>query len=107
LTPILADFITKETTSVFAIIHFPQFDSNMPTTYGDFIPQLIHYTRACHCYSDFLQRHRILSTKLVILGIVEKRPFLSFKKRFTDDINILLKSTISVCVQMTNDGIGD
>jgi hypothetical protein len=34
LTPILADFITKETTSVFAIIHFPQFDGNMPTTYG-------------------------------------------------------------------------
>ena len=50
----------------FGNIHFQQIYSNIPVnlSYGVYILQIIWYSRACTSYSDFLQRHLILSTKL-------------------------------------------
>jgi len=51
----------------FAIFNVLLFDCYIPTapTYGVYISQLIPYGRACSLYSDVLQRHRILRTKLL------------------------------------------
>ena len=48
--------------------------------------------QACSLYSDFLQRHRILSTKLSYLS-----------KHFVEDIKILLKNIVTFA-QMKIDG---
>ena len=59
----------------FAIIKFPHFDNNIPTAtaYGV-------YVQACSLYSDFLQRHRILSTKLFNSEILKNYLILSLKE---------------------------
>jgi hypothetical protein len=52
----------------FAIINVLHLDSNYMSTasaYGVYISQLIRYARACSLNSDDLQRHHILSTKLL------------------------------------------
>ena len=54
-----------------------------------------------------MQRRRSLEAKLLSQGFLLHRCVLSFKT-FSEDINILLKSTIIVtCLQMNNDGIGN
>jgi hypothetical protein len=65
----------------FPSIHFPHLDSNIPTApaYGVYISQLIHYAPACR-YSDLLQRHRILSTKLSNQGFLKNSLILSVKR---------------------------
>ena len=59
-------------------------DSNIPTTttYGVYISQLVIYVWAWSLYSDFLQRHHILSTKLLNRGFLKHCLILSFKKFF-------------------------
>jgi len=63
---LLPDFMTKSDNFNYryAIIKFPQFDSNIPTalTYIVFISQLIRYARDYSLYSYFIQRHSILNT---------------------------------------------
>jgi len=72
----------------FAIFNVLLFDCYIPTApaYGVYISQLIPYGRACSLYSDVLQRHRILRTKLL-------NPKWVF---FSEDINTLLKSILSI-----------
>ncbi len=51
----------------FKIINFPYLCSNIPTSpaYGVYIYKLIRYARACSNYSDFLERHKHLRTRLL------------------------------------------
>jgi len=51
----------------FKIINFPYLCSNIPTSpaYGVYISQLIRYARACTNYSDFIERHKNLRTRLL------------------------------------------
>ena len=66
----------------FPIINFPHLDNNIATApaYGVYISYLIIYARTCSLYSDFLQHHRILSTKLLNQEFFKNRLNLSFKK---------------------------
>ena len=58
---------------------------------------MIRYARDCSLYSDFLHRHRLLSTKLLNLAVLKNRRILIFKLFvFREDINILLKSMLSL-----------
>ena len=65
----------------FALINFPHFYSNILTASADgvYFSELIHYARGCSLYLDFLQRHRILSTKLLNQGFLKNGFILSFK----------------------------
>ena len=92
----------------FEIINFPNLSSNIPTSpaYGVYISQLIRYSRACSCYSDFLQRHRCLSSKLISQGYKKERLVLYLKKfigRYQDLVDKYHVSTSN----MIHDGLGD
>ena len=82
----------------FAIINCPHLYSNIPNAPaydGVYISQFIRFSRACSLYSECLQRHTILSTKLLNQRFLKNRLILSFKM-VSDDINILLKSIPSL-----------
>ena len=63
-----------------AMIHFLHFDSIIPTAlaYGDHISQLGRTTLACSLYSNFVQYHSLLTTKLEYYQ-VEKCHYLMWK----------------------------
>ena len=76
----------------FPIVNCPLLDSNIPTSPACRvnISQLTHYGRHYSLYSDFLQRHLILNTKILNPGFVKNFRFLS------EDINTLLINILSV-----------
>ena len=54
----------------FNIVNFPFLSSNIPQSpaYGLYVSQLIRFGRASSAYSDFLERSRILTSKLLRQG---------------------------------------
>ena len=54
----------------FPIVNFPFRSSNIPSApaYGVYISQLIRYARACTNYQDFMERGKVLITKLLSQG---------------------------------------
>ena len=48
---------------------FPFLSSNIPSApaYGVYVSQLIRYARACSNYQDFMERGKVLTTKLTKL----------------------------------------
>jgi hypothetical protein len=56
----------------FPIVNFPFLSGNIPEApaYGVYISQLIRYSRACDIYSDFIDRARLLTKKLLNQGYV-------------------------------------
>ena len=61
-------------TSLFQV-NFPFISSNITASpaYGVYISQLVHYSRACAQYSDFLDWARLLTQKLLEQGYVAPR----------------------------------
>ena len=51
----------------FPIVNFPFLSSNIPSApaYGVYVSQLIRYARACSNYQDFMERGKVLTTKLL------------------------------------------
>ena len=54
----------------FPIVNFPFLNSNIPSAsaYGVYGSQLIRYGRACSNYQDFMEREKVLTTKLLSQG---------------------------------------
>ena len=50
----------------FPIVNFPLLSSNIP--YGVYVSQLIRYNRACSNYQDFMERGKVLTTRLLSQG---------------------------------------
>ena len=52
------------------IVNFPFLSSNIPTppAYGVYVSQLIRYARTCSNYQDFMERGKVLTTKLLSQG---------------------------------------
>ena len=50
----------------FQIVNFPFMSSNIPSAlaYGVYVPQLVRYARACCNYEDFVEREKLLTSKL-------------------------------------------
>ena len=63
-------FCDKRDDFIFPIVNFPFISSNIPVSpvYGVYISQLIHYSRACAQYGDFLDRAQLLTQKLLKQG---------------------------------------
>ena len=81
----------------FKIINFPYLCSNIPTSpaYGVYISQLIRYARACTNYSDFLERHKNLRTRLLSQEYEEMRLQRSLTKFFFKYQNLVEKYSVS------------
>ena len=88
----------------FHIVNFPFLDSNIPLSpaYGVYISQLIRYARACTEYTDFIDRSKILTSKLLNQGYKSDRLKVAIKKccgRYIDLFGVFGKSVS----QFTND----
>ena len=60
-------FYDKQDDLKFPIVNFPFLSSNVPSApaYGVYVSQLIRYARACSNYQDFMERKKVLTTKLL------------------------------------------
>ena len=65
----------------FPIVDFPFLSSNIPfaPAYG-YVSQLIHYSRACSNYQDFMRRGKVLTTKLLSHGYQNSKLVAILKK---------------------------
>ena len=54
----------------FPIVNFPFLSGNIPSApaYGVYVSQFIRYARACSNYQDFMERGKVLTTKLLNQG---------------------------------------
>ena len=54
----------------FPIVNFPFLSSNIPSApaYGVYVSQLIRYARACSNYQGFMERGKVLTTKMLSQG---------------------------------------
>ena len=52
---------------IFPTVNVPFLSSNIPSApaYGVYVSQLIRYARACSNYQDFMERGKVLTTKLL------------------------------------------
>ena len=88
----------------FQIVNFPFLCSNIPTSpaYGVYISQLIRYSRACVHYSDFLERSRALSLRLLRQGYIQPKLLSSLRKFYGRHHELVDRFQVSVS-QMTTD----
>ena len=51
----------------FKIVKFPFMDSNIPTkpAYGVYVSQLVRIGRICERYETFVERHRMITSRLL------------------------------------------
>jgi hypothetical protein len=92
----------KIKTKTFPIGNFPFITSNITPSpaYGDYISQLIRYSRACSQYSDFQDRAQLLTQKLLIQGYVAARLKSSLQRIYSRHHNFVDRYEISIS-QMT------
>ena len=59
----------------FPTVNFPFLSSNIPSVpaYGVYVSQLIRYARTCSNYQDFMERGKVLTTKLLSQGYQKKK----------------------------------
>lgn len=72
----------KRDTFGFSIVNFPNLSGNIPKkeSYGVFISQLIRYARCCKYFKHFVERSKLLITKLLSQGFILKLLKKAFKK---------------------------
>ena len=65
------------------IVNFLFLSSNIPSApaYGVYVSQLIRYARACSNYQDFMERGKVLTTKLLSQGYKKKQKKKTKKKK--------------------------
>ena len=82
----------------FPIVNFPFMSSNIPQSpaYGVFVSQLIRYARACTEYTDFLERGKLLCSKLLTQGFVKSKLVTSLKKFYGRHHNLVSGYCVSV-----------
>ena len=64
------------------IVNFPFLSSNIPSApvYGVYVSQLIRYARACSNDQDFMERGKVLTTKLLSQGYQKSKLVATLKK---------------------------
>jgi hypothetical protein len=89
---------------IFPIVNFLFISSNIPASpaYGVYISQLVHYSRACAQYSDFLDRAQLLTQKLLKQGYVAPWLKSSLQTFYSRHHNLVDHYEISI-FQMTMD----
>ena len=79
----------------FPIVNVPFLSINIPSApaYGVYVSQLIRYARACSNYQDFMERGKVLTTKLLSQGY-KKTKLLATLKKFCGRHHDLVNPTI-------------
>ena len=82
----------------FDIVNSPFLSSNIPTSpaYGVYISQLVRIIRICEKYSNFVQRHHILTSRLIRQGFLYSklcRVFKCFSRKYS---HLLGKYNVSI-----------
>ena len=64
---LILGFTRNWMTSIFSIVNFPFLSSNIPSApaFRVFVSQLDRYARACSNYQDFMEREKVITTKLL------------------------------------------
>ena len=90
----------------FYIVNFPHLDSNIPArpAYGVYMSQLVRIGRICKEYSDFRDRHHILTTRLLKQGYKYDKLCTTFKRFALKYKDIFNKFRITI-KQQVKDGI--
>ena len=84
----------------FLIVNFPFLRSNIPSApaYGVYISQLIHSARACACsnYQDFMERGKVLTTRLLSLWYKKTKLVATLKKFYGRHHDLINPYNVSV-----------
>ena len=81
---LLLGFTTNGMTSIFPLLTFSFLSGNIPSApaYGVYVSQLIRYARTCSNYQDFMERGKVLTTKLLSQGYQKTKLVATLKKFF-------------------------
>ena len=82
----------------FPIVNFPFLSSNIPSApaYGVYVSQLIHYARACSNYQDFMERGKVLTTKLSSQGYQKTKLVATLKKFYVRHHDLVNSYNVAV-----------
>ena len=91
-------FYDKRNDFNFPIVNFPFLSRNMPSApeYGVYVSQLIHYARACSNYQDFMERGKVLTTKLLRHEYQKTKLVATLKKFYGRHHNLLNPYNVEV-----------
>ena len=87
----------------FPIVNFPFLSSNIPSApaYGVHVSKLIRYARTCSNYQDFMERGKVLITKLLSQGYQKTKLLATLKKFYrrhhdlVNHYNVAVSKTVS------------
>ena len=98
----------KRDTFNFHIVNFPFLDSNIPTqpAYGVYISQLIRISRICDEYHKFVERHYLITSRLLQQGFKYSKLCKAFKVFSRRHVDLFCKYGASVKQHIIHDGIG-
>ena len=82
----------------FDIVNFPYMCSNVPAkpTYGVYISQLVRISRICDNFSNFVDRHRMLTERLIKQGFWHSKLCAAFRKFAQKHATLFMKFGVSV-----------
>ena len=82
----------------FPIVNFPFLSSNIPSApaYGFYVSQLIRYARVCSNYQDFMERGKVLTTKLLSQGYQKTKVVATLKKFYGRHHDLVNPYNVSV-----------
>ena len=82
----------------FPTVNFPFMGSNIPSApaYGVYVSQLIRYARACSNYQDFMERGKVLTTKLLSQRYQKTKLVATFKQFYGRHHDLVNPSNVAV-----------
>ena len=91
-------FYDKRDDFNFPIVNFPFLSSNIPSVpaYGVYVSQLIRYARACSNYQDFMERGKMLTTKLLSQGYQKTKLVATLKKFYRRHYDLVNPYNVAV-----------
>ena len=93
-----SNFMFSEDDFNFPIVNFPFLSSNIPSApaYGVYVSQLIRYARTCSNYQDFMERGKVLTTKLLSQGYQKTKLVATLKKFYGRHHHLVNPYNVSV-----------
>ena len=89
----------------FPIVNFPFLSSNIPSVPA-YVSKLIRYARACSNYQDFIERGKLLNTKLLRQGY-QKMKLVAIFKNFYGRHHDLVKPYNVAVSRIVSDGFAN
>ena len=83
----------------FPIVNFPFLSGNIPSApaYDVYVSRLIRYARACSNYQDFMERGKVLTTKLLSQGYQKTKLVATLKKSYGRHHNLVNPYSFKNC----------